>query len=147
MTLLLAAAGAKLLAALNAWLLVPCVATSRFWLPPWYYLGLSLTFGAAGYALTSGGRGGGPARYLGATFVFFGTLFADRVLFGRLECLTGTPAAAVRLMLALQPIAFNAFALWRFAWTFPNVQPGIIRASLARRIDRLCLAAGIVLFA
>jgi hypothetical protein len=148
MILLLAAAGVKLAASLAAWLLVPCIAAaSRYPLPPWYYLALALTFGGAGTALVAAGARGTPARYLGASFVCFGTLFADRLLFARLDCLAAGAVAPARVILSLQPIAFQAYVMWRFAWTFPNVQTGIVRPSLPRTMDLTTLAAGAILFA
>src|SRR5215204_7169562 len=101
MVLLLAAAVVKFAAALAAWLLVSCAAPPHILLPPWYYLALALTFGAAGLSLFAAGGHGTPARYLGAAFVFFGTLFADRVLFARVACMDQAAVAASRVVVAL----------------------------------------------
>jgi hypothetical protein len=148
MLVLLAAAVVKFAAALAAWLLVSCVAAEpHVLLPPWYYLALALTFGGAGMSLFAAGLRGTPARYLGASFVFFGTLFADRVLFARIGCMAPSAATMTLAVIALQPVAFQAFVMWRFAWTFPIVQAGIVPPALPRILDVATLTAGAVLFA
>jgi len=148
MVVFLAAAVIKFASAFAAWLLVSCAtAPPHVLLPPWYYLALALTFGGAGMFLFAAGRRGTPARYLGAAFVFFGTLFADRVLFARVGCMGQPMIGMSRALIAVQPIAFQAFVMWRFAWTFPIVQAGILPGSLPRVLEAATLTVGAVLFA
>ena len=114
-------------------------------LPSWYCVVLLLIFGVSGAVLYFGGSRDTRAMLLGIVLVLFGTMFADRLIARALPALPMGIAGTLTVLASLQVNALSPYVLWRFAWSFPRVQPGLVSDRLADGIATLALIVGIIL--
>ena len=110
-----------------------------------FMLALVITFAAVAALLLGAGHRDRRARTLGVAYLLVASTFADSIARPHL---TGSPlASTVAVIFALQPDAFIAFFLWRFASVFPRA-PARARSDRTARIAvRATLLTGGVLFA
>ncbi len=145
MRLLFVAAAVKVAAgiAVSPWisdaLLLPAQA-----LPSWYYVLLLTAFGVSGVLLHLGGRHDDRARVLGVVLLLFATLFTDRLIARALPSLSASLAVLLAVTAAFHVNAFSPYALWRFAWVFPRLQPGLLPSWFPRTMTLVTIAAGLL---
>jgi len=146
MSLLFVVGAIKIAAGLAAALWIsPALPLPAQALPSWYYVVLLLIFGVSGAVLYFGGSRDTRAMLLGIVLVLFGTMFADRLIARALPALPIGIAGTLTLLASLQVNALSPYVLWRFAWSFPRVQPGLVSDRLADGIATLALIVGIIL--
>jgi hypothetical protein len=146
MSLLFVVGAVKIAAGLAAALWIPAaLPLPAQALPSWYYVVLVLIFGVSGAVLYLGGSRDTRAMLLGIVLVLFGTMFADRLVARALPALPIGIAGTLTVLASLQVNALSPYVLWRFAWRFPRVQPGLVSDRLADGIATLALIVGIIL--
>jgi hypothetical protein len=145
---LLAVTSLKLAGSVGAYLIATCYVTvGPAGLPGWYYSLLLTAFAVIGLVLVWGGRRDPRPTFLGATFLTFSTLFADRLLVGASPCLPESAERFAVLLLAVQPAAFSAATFWQFAWAFPGPQPGLFPSWVPGMMRAVAVPGGLCLLA
>ncbi|HET9373240.1 MAG TPA: serine/threonine-protein kinase [Vicinamibacterales bacterium] len=139
--MLVMATAAKLAAGLLAWLLFDAGPGP---LPAWLYAGLIAVFGVSGGYLVARGSADPAARALGACYLLFVTLFADRLLVREAPPQLAGLQSALELFLYVRPDAFAPYFFWRFVEGFPSSRAFRSRAQVL--IGRTALVAGWALF-
>jgi hypothetical protein len=147
MRVLFVAAAAKIAAGLALYPSIPAaLPLPAQALPSWYYAALLAIFGVSGTLLYAGGRSDARARALGVVLLIYGTLFTDRLAVRALPDAPAQTAAALFLLSNMPLLAFEPYAFWRFAWSFPRVQSALVASWVDPLFTRVALAAGVVLF-
>jgi hypothetical protein len=116
--------------------------------PVWLNVANLMAFSWAAFLLVAGGRSDARAQWLGAAFLSFATVFADRLLLRAAAVADPSLTIGLQVLVSTRVDAFGPLCLWVFARDFPEAATvGIARTLPTVAIPLALTTAGVLLVA